>query len=352
LGFWRDTERIDLGVRLGYHEINPGTFLRSYDVTVRLFNNFRHEALDDPFSLSSWKRAYKRGGLFSNTNFEFLNYWRFSLDLDYSPDKLSDTATRGGPLMTAPGTASIELALDTDRRKLLALGVSSQYRDRRQGGYSFRVGAEIAWRPLPSIEISLLPSFRSEANPAQYVATTDDVGYEPTFGRRYLFSDLERKVLGMETRLNIAFSPRLTLQFFAQPLIDAGDYVTYKQLERSESFDFELFSDGTAVVDGDDVTCVGGSMCVIDGERFFDLDGDGTTDFSTSDESFNIRSLRLNAVLRWEYRPGSTIFLVWQQNRAESVNDGSFDFGRDLTALAATDAENVLILKVNYWLGL
>ena len=60
----------------------------------------------------------------------------------------------------------------------------------------------------------------------------------------------------------------------------------------------------------------------------------------------------MNAVLRWEYRPGSTIFLVWQQNRSDEVGIGDFDFGRDVGALFAAAAENVFILKVNYWLGL
>ena len=182
--------------------------------------------------------------------------------------------------------------------------------------------------------------------------TTQDVGYEPTFGRRYLFADLDRTSLVGETRLNITFNNRLTLQFYAQPLLESGDYVTYKQLEESETFDFEDFTEGRAVVDDGTVTCVGGTTCVIDGARFVDLDGNGTTDFAFKDQSFNVRSLRMNAVLRWEYRPGSTIFLVWQQNRSDEVGIGDFDFGRDVGALFAAAAENVFILKVNYWLGL
>jgi hypothetical protein len=112
------------------------------------------------------------------------------------------------------------------------------------------------------------------------------------------------------------------------------------------------FVEGTAVVDGDNVSCAGGRVCEGDGERYIDWDGDGIADISFEDGDFNIRSLRLNAVLRWEYRPGSTIFLVWQQNRRDRINDGSFDLGRDIDALGSLDSENVFILKVNYWLGL
>ena len=82
------------------------------------------------------------------------------------------------------------------------------------------------------------------------------------------------------------------------------------------------------------------------------MDGDGRGDYSFSDRDFNVRSLRGNAVLRWEYRPGSTIFLVWQQRRSEEEALGSLDFSRDLRALATAPTDNVFILKVNYWLGL
>jgi hypothetical protein len=127
---------------------------------------------------------------------------------------------------------------------------------------------------------------------------------------------------------------------------------TYKHLEQSESFDFDVYEEGMAVVDGEDVSCVGGRTCESDGDRYVDWDGDGIVDTSFSDRDFNIRSLRLNAVLRWEYRPGSTIFLVWQQNRSDRINDGSFDLSRDIDALRSLDSENVFIVKVNYWLGL
>lgn len=89
-----------------------------------------------------------------------------------------------------------------------------------------------------------------------------------------------------------------------------------------------------------------------DGERYIDWNADGTTDWSFSDQNFSIQSLRVNAVLRWEYRPGSTVFLVWQQNRSAHFDTAGFDLGQDLNAIGAIPAENVFILKVNYWLGL
>jgi len=352
LGFSRSTERLDAGFRLGYHEISPGALFRSYRLMVWAYQSWRHEALDDVFSWNSWQHA-RKGSMFSlRTNFEFLNYWRLELNGRYSPELLSDSETRGGPLMTNPGSTQFEVNLHTDPRKVLTVAPRLEYTDGHRGGYRMQTALGVTIRPSPALEIHLAPNYSRQLDPAQYVTAKDDDAFEPTYGRRYLFADLKRHQFSLDTRLNVAFNPRLTLQFYAQPLVSSGDYLTYKQLEASESFDFDVYEQGTAVVDGENVSCAGGRTCEGDGERYVDWDGDGIVDTSFSDRDFNIRSLRLNAVLRWEYRPGSTIFLVWQQNRRDRVNDGSFDLGRDIDALGSLDSENVFIVKVNYWLGL
>jgi len=85
-----------------------------------------------------------------------------------------------------------------------------------------------------------------------------------------------------------------------------------------------------------------------------DTDGHGGGGaFTVADQSFNFRSLRANVVLRWEYRPGATLFLVWQQSRSNEADGvGDFDFGRDFRSLRNTPADNLLAVKLSYWLGL
>lgn len=352
LGFSRSSERLDAGLRVSYHEISPGSLFRSYRFMIWAYQNWRHEAFDEVFSWNSWQRARKGGALSLRTNYEFLNYWRLEINGRLSPEMLSDSKTRGGPLMTNPGSTQLEVNLQTDPRAIFAIRPRVEYEDGQRGGYRVQTSLGMSVRPSPSLEIMFSPSYSRQLDPAQYVTAADDQAFQPTYGRRYLFSDLRRHQFSLDTRLNVAFNPSLTLQFYAQPLVSSGDYLTYKQLDRSESFDFDVYEEGTAVVVGENVSCVDGRTCVNDGERYVDWDGDGIVDTSFSDRNFNIRSLRLNAVLRWEYRPGSTIFLVWQQNRRDRVNDGSFDLGRDLDALGSLDSENVFIVKVNYWLGL
>lgn len=113
------------------------------------------------------------------------------------------------------------------------------------------------------------------------------------------------EVLAVETRVNVALSPKLTFQLYAQPLLSSGDDLTYKQLAQAESFDFDVFTEGVA---GNGVTgwsCVGGQTCKDpEDTRFVDFDRDGQPDVAFPERDFNVRSLRLNAVARWEYRGG------------------------------------------------
>ena len=130
-------------------------------------------------------------------------------------------------------------------------------------------------------------------------------------------------------------SPTLSLQLYVQPLLSSADYITYKQLAASETNDF---IDLTPTVAGDTLSV--------------DFDGDAAPDYSFTDRDFNVRSLIGNAVLRWEYRPGSTVFLVWQRQQSHQAEVGDFDFSRDTGALFGAPADDRFIIKVNYWLGL
>jgi hypothetical protein len=127
-----------------------------------------------------------------------------------------------------------------------------------------------------------------------------------------------------------------------QPLIVSGDYTDYKELRAPRSFDFNVYGQdaGTIASDGS-------------GGFVVDPDADGPAPaFNVGDQNFNFRSLRANLVFRWEYRPGSTLFLVWQQRRSGVASTGNFDFGRDFGAIFDNPATNVLAVKATYWLGL
>ncbi len=355
LGFSQRREVLDGGTRVSYQEIQPGSLFRSYNISFFTYHNWSHEALNDAWSWDSWKTAHTGGSFNLNTRVGFLNFWGANLDLSYSPNNYSRTATRGGPIMIDPGSWRTNVRFNTDRRKALSFNTNISYRQNHGGSgrdLSLRAGVEL--RPSPRIELSLSPSWQVQRDGAQYVTSTDAVAFEPTYGRRYLFAELERKTLSMVTRLDFTVSPDLSFQLYAQPLLSSGDYVRYRQLAASSSYDFREFEPGMTGSDGQGgVACLSGDICrTPDNYWHVDFDGDASTDYSFRDRDFNFRSLIGNAVLRWEYRPGSTLFLVWQRQQSAYASMGDFDFGRDAEALWGIPANNVFIVKVNYWLGL
>ncbi len=355
LGFSSNREKLDAGFRLNYREITPNSVFRNYNLTFFTFHNWSQEALNDAFSIDSWQDAHTTASYSMILRGELLNYWGANIDLGYSPNTMSYTATRGGPVMVDPGSYRTGIRFNSDRRK--AVNVNGNIKVSRGidgSGSQFTLGGGIEFRPSPGLELSLDPSWSTQSDAGQFVTSTSTQSYDPTFGRRYIFAELERTTLSMQTRLNLTMSPTLTFQLYAQPFVSSGDYLNYRQLSEARTYDFVDWQKGVSA-DGPNgtVRCVSGQICQTpDGKQNVDFDGNGIADYSFSDRDFNVRSLLGNAVLRWEYRPGSTIFLVWQRQQAASSSVGNFDLGRDLDALFSAPADNVFMIKVNLWLGL
>jgi hypothetical protein len=353
LGSSRSAERFDAGFRVKYKETVPGDRLRSYDVEINIGNNWLHEALDDVWSRDSWGRARVSGTSTLSGGVEFLNYWRLDGDIKYRPEKMSRTATRGGPLIRDPSTFGGGFRLETDPRPAVSVDAGVRVTRGSEGiGDKFSTDFQLKIRPSSRVLVELGPEFKIESDGKQPVSQTAVLPYAPTFDQRYLFGDLERRSFGMATRVNVTFTPYLTLEIFAEPLITAVDYVAYKQLDAPETFDFDVFDEGVYAESGGQNFCQGGRICRNENDQFVDFDGDGVADYSFVDKDFNERSLLGNVVLRWEFRPGSAVFLVWQHEQLDRVAVGDFDFGRDIKALFGAPSSDTVILKVDYLLGL
>jgi len=354
VGFSTNRERLDGGTRIGYREIRPGKVFRNYSVQLQTIVNFSHEALDDAGTWSSWRRSYTGGNFNLNARGTFLSFHEANIGLSWQPDLYSRTATRGGPVMVEPGSMGLSLGFNSDRRQTLSGTLGADYGRATLGdGSSVSVNGSLNARPTERILLDLRPRFSVQSQGAQYVTSTSAVPYAPTFDRRYLFGALDRTTLSVQVRVSYIVSPKLSFQVFAQPLLSSGDYVDYKQLAQAGTYEFLPFSPGQVAQGAGGLQCTGGDICRdVDGVQHVDFDGDGSPDLSFTDRDFNVRSLIGNAVLRWEYRPGSTVFLVWQRQQQRSAATGDFAFGRDLGEMWGAPADNRFILKVSYWLGL
>jgi hypothetical protein len=159
-----------------------------------------------------------------------------------------------------------------------------------------------------------------------------------TYGVRYVLSDIIQKTLPIEVRVNWTFTPRLSLQAYLQPYIGTGDYFAFKELSAAMTFDFDYYGEGDSTI------------VLADGIYTVDPDGPAgpAGEFSFVEPDFSLKSLRGTAVLRWEYRPGSMLYFVWTQKRADLSDPGNFDFWRDLTHLFQAPGENIFMIKLSY----
>ncbi|MDA1081982.1 MAG: DUF5916 domain-containing protein [Gemmatimonadetes bacterium] len=354
IGFSSRQEVLDGGFRVQYREITPDDHLRSYRFSLSTFHNWSHDALEDLWSAKSWGDSHVNGSITLGANTTLLNYWELGTNIRLSPERADRSGTRGGPMMIAPRAAQLSLDLTTDERKPLVFEPSVEFERQALGAGSreeFALGVSV--RPSSRVQVTIEPKWERSRVGAQYVATSTALPYGPTYGSRYLFAELDRREVAVETRMDITFSPTLTLQMYAEPLLSSGNYLTYKQLKQARSFAFDAFAEGSYSASTGGVGCTGGSTCTDPaGQRYIDFDGNGSSDFSFSDRDFNVRSLIGNAVLRWEYRPGSTLFLVWQRQQEDEARVGDFDFSRDSRALFGAPARNVFLIKASYWVGL
>jgi hypothetical protein len=249
----------------------------------------------------------------------FVNYWNTNVCGRYNYQTMDDGLTRGGPIAVSPASRGFNGSISTDSRKWVSLDFNGG-RDRdKVGGRGWNANISVNLKPSSALTISSGPEYSSSHGTAQYVLTQPDPAATATFGQRYVFAAIDQTQLVLPTRVNYILTPRASLRIFMQPLLATGAYSGYKQLAAPRTYDFNEYS------------------------------GLAFTDFINPD--FNFKSLRVNAVFRWEFRPGSTIYAVWTQERQDFSHPGDFSFRRDASALVSAPANDVFLMKLTYWLG-
>jgi len=331
VGFEVFTNRRAIATDIGYATYRPS----------RLFRNYRA----DIFTTHEWDYDGNRitFDIGLNQDVRFRNFWQATLIADFYPATSDDHLTRGGPITRAPSARELNMSLHSDPRGRHTFGFLADWLWTTAGSHTLTLSPTLTLNPSTSFQIALAPTAILDHQQAHYVQTETDATATSTYGHRYVFGELHQKQLALETRLNWTFTRTLSLQLYAQPLLSANEFSNYKELEAPRTYDFAVYGrdQGTIAPDG-----IGGFAV--------DPDGPGAApSFTITDQSFNLRSLRANLVLRWEYRPGATLFVVWQQSRDnEEDGVGDFDFARDFQGLRQAPADNLLAIKLSYWLGL
>lgn len=268
-----------------------------------------------------------------------LNYWTVSSSVFRRPEALDDRLTRGGPVVRRPGYTIAYLNVSTDPRRQAAFSTNPTLTVRESGerGYSANLNATI--KPSSNILASVGPRFSRVSNPYQFVTSAADPSATAFFGRRYIFAALDQRTLSMDTRLNVTLTSAISLEVYAQPFISSAAYSRFSEFITPWQSSRRRFEEGEVTTEGSGSTAV------------YRITPPGGQAVRFGNPDFNFRSLRGNAVFRWEYRPGSTLFAVWQQTRSDTERVGDFDYSRDRSALFRARPGNVFELKMNYWMG-
>jgi len=277
------------------------------------------------------------------------SYWTAQFRGFVRPTYDDPVLTRGGPVEERYGYSQGQLTVTSDERRPVSVLLSYAHGypiDNNLGGGT-GVTAQVTVKATPRATISLTADYLRDATAQQFIMAVPDSTIGPAFaGQRDVFGHIVQKTMSLAARVNAAFTPTLTLEMYARPYVSSGAYDDFKEFSgvRTKVMTHYGLDGGSTIV----------TRPASDGAAQYTIDPDGAgraPSFALTDPSFTYRSLRGTAVLRWEYRPGSTLYLVWTQQREATDDIASFDVRRDGQALLGDRPTNVLQLKATYWFG-
>ncbi len=332
LGFLNNADRLFGGLFGSYNNYSAGRVFRAFEAGGFLGTNRTFGGEHTGTFLEAWAEG------------QLKNYWGFFGGANLRAPSLAVTKLRGGPALRSNARANLYGGIRTDGRKRVELELKSfGVVEHGAAGYYYSFDPEIEFKPTSAAEISLEPSFSIERNPDQFVATATASG-APV----YVLGRIDQRTAAMTVRADYAFTPDLSLQLYAQPFISAGRYTRFAEVSRPRAAAFaERFArfDGRLFFNGET------GLYDVDYDADGAFDPDASADFSFSDPDFNVRELNATLVLRWEYRPGSQLFVVWSRGQAASASTGRFDLWRDTGDLFRAESTNTLLVKLSYWFG-
>ncbi|MEJ7811181.1 MAG: DUF5916 domain-containing protein [Gemmatimonadaceae bacterium] len=289
-----------------------------------------------------------------NGNMRLTNNWFVWSGLgtnNVGPTYCDVDCTRGGPAVRLSRSLNGWLGAEGDDRKRIIPSAYTSWRSADEGNtHSWSVQTAIEVRASSRLGVRVGPNYSHTINDAQFVRNSPIAGAP----RQYTFGRLDQDFLAITTRVNVAATPTLSFQLYWQPFVAAGKYGSFKalgDLPRAESYEdrYDPFGTTLRVLTPAEKEALEGTYRVR-ADFAADRDGDGTPELAIANPDFNIKQLRSNVVARWEYRPGSTLFVVWSQGRDQfDLNPGTFRSGRDLRDLFGTHPDNTFLIKASYW---
>jgi len=271
------------------------------------------------------------------------DYYGANISFAYNPSTLNARRTRGGPLTLNPVNKSVNINFYTDNR-VWWVNYTGGYASFSDEGNSHAIYTNFEFKVLTTLTLSVGPQVSRDILEAQWVRRFSDPTALETYNTRYIFAHLDQTTFAADVRADWIISPKLSFQIYLQPFIASARYSDFKYLAKSKSYDFVKYGENGSTIE---------QTISADGDISYTLDPDGNGPSESRiiyNPDFNYISLRGNAVLRWEYLPGSTLYLVWTQSREDVNSNGDFRFGNSMNNLFGVRPDNIFMLKLSYWL--
>lgn len=330
-------------------ELNDLGFMSSADEIIQiLWLGYR---FNEPFGIFRWASInlnqwnvwdfggnHQVAGVNMNGQAQFKNLWYAGFYMDTESEARSNSALRGGPSLIIPGGFSSSLWVSTNSTKKFEVEVDGMYyHGYDQWAKMFGIEMEMTYKPISNLNFSITPEFTHRHKEMQYVTQKHFTDID-----RYLFGTISQNTLSMSLRADLIITPELTIQFWGQPFIASGDYSDFKYITDPVAGNFHerfrTFANNEIAFDP-----------VLEEYRVTEA-GSGL-DYTFGNPDFNIKEFLSNLVFRWEYRPGSYIYLVWSQSRSGHDPHGRFRFNDDFSDIWDIHPSDAILLKVSYRIG-
>ncbi len=325
IGRLTSADGIQLSGDVRYRETVPGKWLRAYWVGGRQSNEW------------TFGRERDNKSAVAYTSVTFNNFWTGTATYTQSFNRFDIRLARGGPTMTAPPSRTLNVTLKNRASSPRAWSLDLTKSANVDGGYNHRLISSLTLKLGPRWQFTAAPTLQRQVDTQQYITVLPG-GRPETYGSRYVFGAIDRHTYTMQFRTGFTLKPDLNLDVYAEPFAASGRYWNIGELLAPRTrLRIAYGTGGTSSSVQPD-----GSLLV----------RDGLSSFTIPNNNFNVHSFRSNVVLRWEYRPGSTFFLVWQQDRRLSEPIAtSVGFGDPFRSLTVPGT-NAFIVKTSFWLPL
>jgi hypothetical protein len=326
LGFLNATDEVIQVLWAGYSFNEPFGIFRSARLSMNQYNLF------------DFGGTRQLSGYNINGRAQFTNLWYAGFHWDIDTDMIRNSMLRGGPAMKIPGGNSASLFLKTNTRRKLSFEMDGFiYLGREESSRRNGINFNVTYKPISNLSLSLYPEYSIRQSQLQYVSFL-----EPESEERYVFASINQKTFSTSLRVDLVLTPELTIQYWGQPFIATGDYSDFKYITdpMADQFSdrFQVYGDAEIQYD--------------EAEGYYHVTEKGSgLSYGFEDPDFNIKEFLSNLVFRWEYRPGSYLYVVWSQTRSGYDPYGYFHFGDDFMDMWDSHPTNVLLMKVSYRFG-